>query len=88
MQDVYKNHKFGLQKVKVENIWGFSLFLQLSSALVEKLSRKNIEMGVGIISFNSSTQENHQRSFQAIDIPLSLPVKVRLNEILALISLH
>ncbi|XP_065930869.1 myosin heavy chain, clone 203-like isoform X2 [Magallana gigas] len=46
-----------------------------SSALIEKLSRKNKEKGVGIISFNSSTQENHKRSFEAIDIPSSLPVQ-------------
>lgn len=46
-----------------------------SSALIEKLSRKNKEKGVGIISFNSSTQEKHQKSFEAIDIPSSLPVQ-------------
>uniref|UniRef100_A0A8W8KTN9 Uncharacterized protein n=1 Tax=Magallana gigas TaxID=29159 RepID=A0A8W8KTN9_MAGGI len=48
---------------------------QCSSDLIEKLSRKNKEKGVGIISFNSSTQENHQRSFEAIDISSSLPVQ-------------
>nr|XP_034299875.1 uncharacterized protein LOC117681043 isoform X1 [Crassostrea gigas]XP_034299877.1 uncharacterized protein LOC117681044 isoform X1 [Crassostrea gigas] len=49
--------------------------IQCSSDLIEKLSRKNKEKGVGIISFNSSTQENHQRSFEAIDISSSLPVQ-------------
>lgn len=65
----------------------YQSIIQFSSALIEKLSRKNKEKGVGIISFNSSTQEKHQKSFEAIDIPSSLPVQVRVSELFALIIL-
>eukprot|EP00105_Crassostrea_gigas_P012783 XP_011428888.1 PREDICTED: uncharacterized protein LOC105329367 isoform X2 [Crassostrea gigas] len=46
-----------------------------SSALIEILSQKNKEKGIGMISFSSSTQENHKRSFEAIDIPSYLPAQ-------------
>lgn len=65
----------------------YQSIIQFFSALIEKLSRKNKEKGVGIISFSSSTRENHQRSFEAIDIPSSLPVQVRVSEKFALIIL-
>nr|XP_034299884.1 uncharacterized protein LOC105329369 isoform X2 [Crassostrea gigas] len=53
----------------------FSKVDQFSSDLIKKLLQKSKEKGVGIVSFNLSTQENHWRCFKALDIPSSLSVK-------------